>query len=90
LETAGSLCCCSEGAETGGDDCGFGAGDSGAGDSGDEDSGNESFGLGGEEPAWGGVEGGGSGGESDVWGGVSVGGAVGSAGGDVSGCDQGG
>ncbi len=51
LEAAGSLCCCSEGAETGsdgGDRCGDGG--SGVGDSGDEDSGDESFGLG-EEPA---------------------------------------
>ncbi len=52
LEAAGSLCCCSEGAETGSDggDC-CGDGGSGVGDSGDEDSGDESFGLGGEEPA---------------------------------------
>jgi hypothetical protein len=52
FEAAGLLCCCSEGAESGGDG-GDGCGDgvSGVGDSGDEDSGDESFGLGGEEPA---------------------------------------
>ncbi len=53
LDTAGSLCCCSEGAESGSGGSGFGAGDSGTGDSGDGDSGYRGIGLGGEDSAWG-------------------------------------
>ncbi len=53
LDTAGSLCCCFEGAESGGS--GFGAGDSGTGDSGDGDSGYRGIGLGGEDAVWSGV-----------------------------------